>query len=264
MSKPHLSNSQLELLSMCGEAYRRAYIEREFVPPGIAMLRGTAVHGGAEENFLQKIESHRDLPVSQIVDAAVSAFDEEVNEGVTFDSEEASRGPAVVIGEARDDVADMAEVHAKKQAPDYQPIGIEELVKIELPGPRDLWGVIDLRDDQGRVTDLKTAQRAKKASDADESLQLTIYAAAHEALTGAPPTAVRLDTIVQTKTETKRQVLESTRGPDDLRALAARINAANAAIDAGVFLPASPSHWKCSAKWCSYHATCAYFVRRES
>lgn len=256
--KPHLSATQMELYSKCPEAYRRRYVEGEKIPPGIAMLKGTGMHRGAEVNFRQKLETHRDLPVSQIIDAAVSAFDLELKSGFALEAEEESIGVDNVIGQARDDVADMAETHARKQAPDYQPVLIEEAVRIELPGPRDLLAVIDLADDLRRVVDFKTAKKSKSQSDADGSVQLTVYAAAHQALTGEPPALVRLDTVVQTAKETKRQILDSTRDDADLVALSHRINAITAAVDAGVFPPTTPGAWWCGAKWCGFHSTCRF------
>lgn len=261
--KPHLSATQMELYSKCPEAYRRRYIEGEKIPPGVAMLKGTGLHRGAETNFRQKIESHRDLPTSDIVDAAVAAFEGELARGFQLDKDEESIGAENVIGDAKDDVADMAEFHAKKQAPDYQPVRVEETVRIELPGPRDLLAVIDLGDDQGRVVDFKTAKKSKGQGDADDSVQLTVYAAAHQALTGEPPALVRLDTIVQTSKETKRQILDSTRGPADIESLAHRINSISAAVDAGVFPPTTPGAWWCGSKWCGYHATCRFVVKRD-
>lgn len=260
--KPHLSASQLELYSKCPEAYRRRYIERERIPPGIAMLKGTGVHGAAEVNFRQKLETHRDLPASQIVEAAVAAFESELKNGFVLDVEEESIGSSNVIGQAKDDVADLAEVHALQQAPDYQPALVEEEVRIELPGPRDLLAVIDLADDQKRVVDFKTAKKSKAQADADGSVQLSVYAAAHQALTGEPPAVVRLDTLVQTSKKTDRQILDSKRGDADLVALSHRINAITAAIDSGVFPPTTPGAWWCAPKWCGYWSTCPFVAKR--
>lgn len=261
--KLYFSPSQLELAGKCMEAYRRRYICGDKIPPGIAMLKGTGVDGGAQVNFGQKVESHRDLPASDIVEAAVAKFDQELKGGFTLDDDEQSIGPSKVIGQARDDVADMAECHAKQQAPDYQPLAVQESFRIELPGPRDVLGIIDLRDDQRRVTDFKTAKKSKTQGDADDSLQLTVYAAGHQAVTGEPPALVRLDTIVQTSKATTRQVLDSTRGPDDFDALANRMNVLAATVEAGMFPPTTPGAWWCAPKWCGFHSTCPYVKHRK-
>lgn len=260
-AKPHLSHSQINEYCMCPEAYRRHRIEKHRVAGGIPAARGKGVHGGAEVNMRQKIESGVDLPTSEIIDAAVAAFDEAIGEGLSLTDEEESTGLSLVTGRARDDVADMALVHAQEQAPEYQPVLVEHEVRIELPNsPRDLIAIIDLADNLDRVTDFKTSSRAKSQADADNSLQLTIYAAAFHAEMGYAPVEVRLDTVVQGKRDIKRSLVTSERGPRDLAALAARIDVVNAAIDAGIFPPAAPGSWNCSARWCGYWKTCRFVV----
>lgn len=256
--RPHLSATQLDSYCKCPEAYRRRYLEGEKIPPGIALLKGKGFHKGAETNMRQKIESHRDMPAGDVVDVAVAAFDDEAKGGFVLGRDEQARGPGAVIGEAKDSVASLVGVHAKQQAPDYQPVMVEETVRLELPGPRDLLAVIDLVDDQDRVTDFKTGGKRKSQSDADDSVQLTIYSGAFAARTGRLPSEVRLDTAVDTKTKSYRDVVTSSRDEKDFDALAARINVVTAAIEGGAFPPATPGAWWCSARWCGYHATCPF------
>jgi len=228
------------------------------LPPGVALLLGTGVHRGAEHNFRQKIESHEDLPAAEIVEAAVSAFEAETHGEYALTDDEASVGAAKVLGQAKDKLADMAEVHAIEQAPDYQPLLVEHATRIEFPGAtHDLLGITDLRDDKQRVTDFKTAARKKAQSEVDKSIQLTIYAAAYQIDHGEPCSEVRFDTITKTKTP-QRQLLRSTRTRADFAALVARVNATLAGINAGIFVPASPGDWVCDPKWCGYWATCPY------
>lgn len=261
--KPHLSATQLEMYCRCPESYRRRYIEGEVIPPGIALLKGSGFHKGAEVNMRQKIDTHRDLPVSDVVDAAVAAFEEATAGEYVLTEEEESRGATVVVSEAKDDLAEMATVHAKDQAPDYQPVAVEKRVLLELPeAPRDLLGIIDLVDDQDRVVDFKTAGRKKSQDEADVSTQLTVYAAAFVREHNTPPSELRLDCVVQTKTRTTRQVVTTQRDSADFAALAARINAVTQAIAAGSFPPALPGTWWCSDRFCGYWRTCP-FVNSE-
>jgi hypothetical protein len=68
--KPHLSQTQLTMYEKCGESYRRRYCdcEGEKIPPGIALVKGTGVHGGSKANFKQKIETKEDLSRKKIID----------------------------------------------------------------------------------------------------------------------------------------------------------------------------------------------------
>ena len=249
--KPHLSPSQLDTIFTCGEAWRRRYIEGEIIPLGIAMIQGTGVHGGAEENFRQKIESHRDLSRTDIVDAAVAAYDNELLGGFVRSAEDPD------VDEARDQVAGLAAVFSESVAPEYQPRFVEQEVRIVLPGKYDMLGYLDLADDHGRVVDIKTVGRSKTQADCDSSDQLTFYAAAHRTLDGNLASEVRLECLVKTKTP-KRTMLSSTRDARSFEILASKINVVSAAIEKGVFLPASPGSWKCNPKYCGYFHTCPY------
>lgn len=257
--RKHWSPSQLDLACKCGEAYRRRYLENEVIPPGIALMKGRGLHGGAKVNMTQKIETRIDLPVSDIVDAAVASFEKDVKAGFVLSQEETSRGTKTVIAEAKDDVVELARVHAIEQAPEYQPTMVEARVRIVLPdAPRDLLGIIDLADTRDIVTDFKTSSKRKNQTEVDGSVQLTSYAAAFKTITGRDPRAVRLDTVVRTKTKTYRHALDSTRSSDDYNALANRINAVARMVDAGVFVPAMPGAWWCAPKWCGYWSTCPF------
>lgn len=261
--KPHISATQLDMACRCPAQYERRYIDGDVLPPGIAILSGKGFHKGAETNMRQKIASRVDLPASEIVDAAVAAFETEAAGGYVLSEDEDSRGAGVVVGEAKDRLANMARVHAEQQAPDYQPVLVEKSVRIALPNaPRDLLGIIDLADEQDRVTDFKTGSRKKNQDDADGSVQLSIYDAAFRAEMGRAPSEVRLDTIVGQKTKTDRQVLVSHRDDNDFSALANRINVVTSMIQAGIFAPASPGSWWCSPRWCGYWSTCK-FVNSE-
>ncbi|MBN2024974.1 MAG: PD-(D/E)XK nuclease family protein [Pirellulales bacterium] len=256
--KPHFSPTQLDMLSRCGEQYRRRYVEGEVVPPGIALLVGGGLHGGAEVNFRQKMDTREDLPAADIVDAAVEAFKTRAAGGYVLTDEEAGRGAGSVFGEATDMVARLAAVHASNQAPDYQPIAVEEGSRLVLPSAsHDLVGVIDLVDETHTVVDLKTAARAPALGDVANSVQLTVYAAFHRAKYGELPARVTLDVLTKTK-EPKRVRLDGVRGPGSMAALANRLNAAIKTIEAGAFLPAAPGDWVCSPKWCGYWHSCPY------
>ena len=264
IEKEYLTQSRLESFCKCPEAYRRRYIEGEIIPPGISLAKGTGVHAGAALNFTQKIESRVDLPASQIVEAAVAGFEEETRDGVSLMDDERSRGETIVLADAKDSVAKMAEVHAKQQAPEYQPVLVEQTVEIELPNAEvNLRGTLDLADDRRIVVDLKTSGRSKSQDEADQSVQLTVYAAAYHAATGEPSAEQRLETIVQTKTKTYRDMKSTTRTLADYRALAHRINAVHEAIRAGVFPPTTPGSWWCDPRYCGFFNRGCPYVNSE-
>lgn len=258
--KPHSSASQLLMYAKCPEQYRRRYIEKEVIPPGMALLTGTGVHCGAEENFSQKIESHEDLPADDIVAAAVAGFESRAEGGgYSLTADEASRGAGVVVGAAKDMTATLAKLHAETQAPDYQPKAVEHTTRIVFPdSPRDMLAITDLRDDSGCVIDVKTAARKPSQSDVDKSTQLTIYAAAYHVDEGEPPANVCIDALTKTKTPARHRI-NSTRTVRDYHTMIARFTETHRAIDAGYFPPGTPDGWWCCGKWCGYARTCKYY-----
>lgn len=263
--KPHVSASQLDTLTRCGQQYAYRYLDGLIIPPGVAATRGKGFHAAAEANGKQKIESHEDMKASDLKEVAAEAFDAQLNgEGIWLSPEEASIGNKMVIGHAKDSMVEMADCYATDVAPAYQPTLVEAGFRIPLSGPRDFVGFIDLIDDAKHVIDLKTGKRAKSQADADNSLQLTAYAAGHRQLTGEDAASVGFETISQTKNGPKRTTVLSNRTAEDFDPLAARVNAAVQVIESGNFLPASPDDWICSTKWCGYTSLCPFFQKERT
>jgi len=259
--KPHLSATQLDMFCRCPEAWRRRYIEKEIVAPRAAMLRGSSIHIAAETNMRQKIESHEDMPAQDIIDLAVSTYQDKIkHESYEIGPGETSRD----VERAADTVAAMAEVHARQQAPDYQPQAVEEKFRLELPTSHDIVGVIDLLTDSNEVVDFKTGKRAQSADDADNSTQLSLYAIAVQQKTGSDTVITKLDCLTEpsARTPARRKVIESVRDKTDLPIIAARVAVVSQAIEAGLFPPAAPGSWNCSQAWCGYWSTCK-FVNSE-
>jgi hypothetical protein len=254
------SVSQMTLYFACGEAYRRRYIEKEKIPAGIEALVGSAMHAGAEANFKQKLESHVDLPRQQIIEAAIAGFNKRLaEEGAAFTDEQEAEGRDVVIDRARNLAAEYANAFAIYQAPHYQPKAVEQWVVIPVPrGPNDIVAVLDLVTTDDEVRDFKNSKRTKSSISAAESVQLTMYAAAHAVKYGKPAKDVGLDILVHTTKGVKRQVLTDQRDAKDFTVLANRLNVMEKGISTGVFLPANPGDWKCSKRWCEYFTTCPY------
>lgn len=258
----HLSPSQLDYACGCGIRWCFKYEDRLRMEPPRRLVEGSGVHVGAALNFRQKIETHDDLPVSDIVDAAVDGFDARLHQdGVALTDEEAGRGRDKVLGESRDRVVRLAKCFAEQVAPRYQPRFVEQEVRItDIPGaPFDLLGYLDLADVLNRVRDIKSASRKTPQAVADHSTQLTFYSAAHHVLTGRPATDVGLEVLIDYKSGPQAQSVTSERGPDDWQVLAERINAFARAKAAGAWLPAPPSAWWCSIEWCEYARVCPHF-----
>jgi len=257
--KPHVSPSQVGRYCQCGESYRRRYILGEKLPPGVAMVRGTAIHKGAEFNFKQKLKTREDLPEAQIVDKAVSTFEEKIkHEGLMLSEDELARGEKVIVAEGKDEVAGLAKVLHSGVFPRYQPKLIEEEQRIELPAAsHDLMGIIDLIDDKETIVDFKTSGKTKSQEDVDGDGQFTFYGLLYKAKFKKECAGISIENLVTTKTP-KVVTLKTTRDNGDYQALINRVNMMLNGIKAEIFTPAPPGAWWCGPKWCGYYSTCPY------
>ena len=251
--RKHLSASQLEMFAKCPESWRRRYIEKEVIPPRLAMLKGSALHKAAEHNMRQKMQTREDLMVDEIVDFAVNAFEEGVKGGYQLADNESK----AEVGDYKKLVDAMATTHAEWQAPDYQPVAVEEKFVISLPSiEHDIVGVIDLVDESGAVIDFKTSSKKMTEADVDTSIQLGLYAAAQN----KNEVAVKLDVLIEpsARLPSRRQLIEGTRDNSDLPVIAKRVAVVSKTIEAGLFPPAPVGSWWCSESWCGYWNTCPY------
>ena len=252
----YMSPSQLDMYCRCPKQWAFRYIDKLIMPPDIGLSKGSSVHEAAKINGSQKIVSHADLPVKDVVDAAVQDFHSREGD-IELNADEKSLGKDTVLGNAADSVAGFTTLYAAEVSPAYQPTVVEQKFRIETSGVA-LAGIVDMIDDRKSVVDFKTAGRKKNQGEADCSMQLTAYAAAHRSITGEQEEDLRFEVLVENKGGHKSQRLVTTRTADDFTALAARMNAISAAIQAGSFTPALPGSWWCSKRFCGYADRCPF------
>jgi PD-(D/E)XK nuclease superfamily len=257
--RPALSISALDMLSKCGEQYRRRYIEHERIPPGVAAIVGKGVDKSVDRNLTNKIQTKALLSVEEIKDTARDAVATEWESGgVKLSEAELEAGMKATRAGAIDKAVRLSEVHAIEAAPAINPTHVQRKWVIELDGyPADLTGVIDIQEGAAAVRDTKTSAKSPREDEAHLSDQLTLYALAAKVLDGAAPALVALDYLVDTKMP-KKVTRESTRDDDDFRVMLRRIETGMLAIEKGVFVPARQSDWWCSRRWCGYFDSCPY------
>lgn len=281
------SNSMLYTMQQCGERFRRRYVDRDFRPSGIKAKRGIAVHRVSKEAHsrqlrgkIEKRERYRfDVPtIQEAQDLAAESFDNAVAEGVAYTSEEREFGEAKVRGIEKDHAVQMAGFYVEQPAPTIDPLGVEERIIIRPAGSDDeIQGIVDLVAEEvfsepatdgvmvnEVVHDLKTADRSPREGAAESSQQLKLYALLRTAVRGGtPPDRVRLNTLVRTRTgKTSFVVQSATPTAEDLQAVANRLNSAMEAVRRGLFVPANPDSWWCSARYCEYYSDCPFALGR--
>ena len=253
--KPHISPSQISSYTKCGEQYRRRYIEKEIIPPGFALIKGTCIHKGAEENFKQKMDTGLDLKREDIAMIAVETFDSiHKNEGIYLTPDEESIGKKKLIGEAKDSIVDMADVFTEQVAPKYQPDEVEKEYNIELPNSsHNLKCIIDL-ETPFSIVDIKTSKKKWGQDQADRHPQFTFYSMIKKSMTGKIPKFV-VENIVSTK-KVAYHSIETSRIDGDFERLVNRINRVLDGINSGNFAPAHEGSWACNPKYCGYYNSC--------
>ena len=256
--KPHISASSISTYTKCGLQYMRRYVNKEILPPAVAMLRGTSIHRGQELNYAQKIESRVDLPKKEVIDASIARFEDGIRaEGLLLNDEERAIGEDKVVGEAKDLVVTMAMALSDQVMPTVQPVAVEEKQLITMPPDvPDLLGFLDVIDVDDFIRDLKASSKAKRQAFWDDDVQMTMYSLFYRAKYGKDAKGVIVDQVIGLKKGVKYEPVTTTRGDRDYKALLHRINAVLRGIKAGVFIPAPTGSWYCGPKWCGYWPTC--------
>lgn len=225
----------------CGKQYYFRYIENIKSPPAVAMIQGTSVHKAQELNMRQKIESFADLPTSDVLDCASTVFESEADNIEKWD---------VDRGEAKDTVISIARLSMETHQPLIQPIEVEATYDVKC-GNDTLKVVIDLVDTDGFIRDAKVVGKTKSQSDTDNDLQLSIYSWATRMKD------VAFDCHVKTKIP-KIVTIKSKRTESDWRKVEQLVPAIIEGINKEVFLPADPTSWACSEKFCGYWHICKF------
>lgn len=173
----HFSATSLRLLKVCPEAWRQRYILHKKERPGEALTLGSAVHSTMGHNFKQKVESHEDVPVNEVVeffhDLAWPAAIE--NDGgadeIRWDDQD----------NARRDGERMTMAYHSTVSPRIQPVELpEQRITLHVEGvPVPIVGYLDVVE-AGNVIDLKTGKAVQKKPDANWRMQGQIYSLATE------------------------------------------------------------------------------------
>lgn len=265
--QPHrqLHFTAIDMLSRCGEQYRRRYVQNEKIPPGVAVIVGSATHRCIAGNMRHKMETGALLLAETCAAFARDAVNKTwAEEGVLLNDDERQMDLGKVRGAAVDKAVRLSVLHHQRIAPLVQPTHVERAWTLALPGypDLDLAGTIDIQEGSTCIRDSKTSAMSPAWNVADNSDQLTAYALAAQVLDGAMPGRLALDYLVDLKRGPKVETRVTTRTADDSRVFLRRVEAAINALDKGAFVPARQTDWWCSLRWCGYASTCPYFRGR--
>lgn len=243
----HLSFSSISTFLKCPRMFAYSYCEQLRRPPGVALIKGSAVDVAASANLTQKIDSHEDLHTDNVQEMAEDAFRTKVDqEGGRDEIDWAGTNQA----KALDSAMSLTGLHMTHHAPLIQPIAVQLELRRELPTGREFMGFIDYIKDDGTVGDIKTGSRRLAAGAADKDLQPTAYA-----FLKGEPIAFEFARVIDSGTRLSEEVVETGRDVKSIEWFGGMVGEIEKSIDAQAF-PPNPTSWVCAPKWCGYWQIC--------
>lgn len=263
MAVEFISQSMAGQFQRCPAQFEWRWIRGVVIPPGIAARRGSGVHKAAAVNHLQKIQSKVDCELDVMQDAARDEYMRLVKDEGVFIPEAQTTEKNKLLAAGLDAAVRLTELYANTLAPQIQPVMAEERLTVDVGLSVPIAGTVDVLTEDDWLPDLKTADKSKSASEADTSLQLTMYAGLVAQKIKRWPKKVSLEVLVNTK-EPKLQSLQAQRGPDDWKNLLVRLELILKQIELGLFPPCDPGAWICTPTWCGYYQICRYSMKRRN
>lgn len=264
------------LIEMCPLQYYYKKIEGIKTPPNAAIIRGVAAHMGCRSNFDFKINTGKDMPISELIQVVADSFDK-LAKGMTvtdwstgewredFVPEDINWGDEVP-GKFKDDAINIIKAWHEAVFPNYTPYGVEE--RFEIPYDADgftIGGTWDFRGATKHIDnillDWKTADRSWDANRCHKEYSPTVYSLGHLAVFNKLPAGFIFEVAAVLKGGVKMESHLTKRSAEQVNKFFLYvIQPAFRMITEGIF-PAALAGWVCSSKYCGYHADVCQAVR---
>lgn len=180
----HLSPSSLGMFRRCPRQFYMRYVLGKKEAPGESLVIGSFFHETLEHNYVQKIDSHEDLPLSEVIeylgDAAVPKVLDEAGgkDEVRWD---VKGDTAMALDRARSDAERITTAYHHSVTPRIQPVAVEQRFSWVPPGfPIPIIGYIDTITDDHRIVDTKSGKKVEKKVKPSWQLQGLTYANARQ------------------------------------------------------------------------------------
>ncbi len=272
LPRGYLSASSLNMLLTCPKQFEFRYVQGLVIPPGAALVTGSAMHRTLETYYRDAMTSSQRLTGKQAAELAVASLDEVLGEGEN-----------TVSGEEREtaihDLTGLAEVYVDTVAKDIVPLAVEEEVRYTAACGVDILAYLDLRRELPSVNrlddgvvgegicDYKITGRKWTIDKLRNSLQFNLYSMA----TGIGDIEIH-NMIKDVKVSKKLPAKPCADGVLDISSnlrllhhvfdgsqadhLENLIESAARLITSGIFMPCSLDSWCCNETWCGYYSRC--------
>lgn len=155
-----LRPSSIDTFFQCPYQWGKVFLEGISTIPSARAAVGTAIHRAAEVMWLEAMQSQKIEPnLSMMTDAAVEAWKEETQKGVSYDEDDNEN---VCLKE----IVAGSNIYAEDIAPFAQiPYAVEEFLSVPIKHPlvKEVGGTIDYRA-KNTIADIKTSKKKPTAS----------------------------------------------------------------------------------------------------
>lgn len=264
---PYLSVSQVETFLACPRIFEFRYIKGQKSPKHSAMCQGSLIHAVIEKGYNYKRLERKDPPFEFVLDTYNDLFSENFNEAIRKEHET----DQFLFKQAEI----LLSAWYKEQLPGSNPIAVEQKFIYDVNGI-PVVGVIDLIDRtsevdnsfvgryhpiQDKLVDNKIIGKAMSQSDADNSLQMSVYAGATGIVEQRFNCLVKGNPDSLTKEKSKalkprRKEVITYRSNAQVKWAGVIIEDVAKIISSGIFAPCAPDSWMCSEKACSFWSQC--------
>lgn len=258
-----LSPSGFGMYMRCPKQFEYAYVMGKRRPPGFSMIRGVAIHKGAEVVHKHTIKTGTPLSM----EAAVQSVSDDWDEGQEqVEDWKDNDGNVVKPGAVKDSAIANFRTYYVQAVPLIRPVAAEKPFAMKV-GTVPMRGVIDLidqipgeydlHDDPDQppplvevVSDLKTTKKKWAPQKLEQDNQLTVYALVENT------DRVRVDLLLDLKSGSKYVPMRAIRNYNAKRLLIEDVESAVHYMKQGVFPRCDPTAWNCTPRFCGFYGQC--------
>jgi len=258
---PYLSFSKIDTIWKCGLQAKFRYVDKVPEPASGTFLFGKVIHK-VMEVVLKEVQLGKPLPSEyDLCDRLPEVWKGEILED---EKRQGFTGWAWKDGDnleaARADSVWLVKLVRAEVLPKIKPVLVEHKFNYGLSsarsGPFKVYGVLDLLEEGGRLTDWKTADRNVSDFAKELDLQFPGYSIFAKEYTKQEATECRKVFLIRNGKKPKldeKPYLILERHRQWFREIA---EAAWNAVQGDAWLPARDGSWYCSEKWCPFWAGC--------
>jgi len=256
-----LSVTQINMFLRCPVQWEFRYIKHIKTPPAGVMLQGRVYHSTHAENFRQKINTGKDLSLSDMSDIYATSWNKEVvnNSEYSFSEITWDESP----GKVKDGGYDLVKLYRNNMAPLIIPKEVEIRKSKKISQNLEGMGILDLVIDKlntpngsvetsdiigDLIIDHKVSGRKQTQDEAERDLQATMYLWLTDSDTFEFHRAIR-------KQKPEIQIVKTKRTEEQFNRMLNMIKQIHALMKLGIAFPRCDSFW-CSSNFCGYYAMC--------